>query len=192
MYKLGINKGIQDGFRNEVIARKIFLTYPTFVFLDDHEMEFKILNPISTFFKIPITSVQVVGSSKTGFSFFQNCNFIKGESDLDIAIIDPILFQKYCELVMRETDGYRDLSKFSLNENTGQSNFDQYKQYITKGIFRPDLMPVCEEKKKWKNFFNRLSGDFIDLFSDINAGIYFSQVFFEYRKANDIEIFKNH
>ncbi len=188
MYRAGIIKSIEVGHRNEIISRKIYLVYPTQVFIGNEEQEFAIFNAISNEFKVPITSVQVVGSSKTGRSYFKGTDFAPGESDLDIAIIDPILYQRYCEIVMRETDGFRNLANFTRMEET--DHYQSYLEYLVKGIFRPDFMPACEARKNWFNFFNKLSQRYIELFSGINAGIYFSQVFFEYKQSNTIDHFK--
>jgi hypothetical protein len=188
MYNRGIKKGIEQGLKNEVISRKIYLVYPTYAFLGDYDFEFELLSSISNEFKVPITSIQVVGSSKTGYSYFKNTPHKIGESDLDIAIIDPILFQKYCEIVMRETNGFQDLTKFNRSEES--NDFFSYKEYLSKGIFRPDFMPACDAKRKWFNYFNKLSLNYNSIFSDINAGIYFSQVFFEYKQSQNIDFFK--
>ena len=189
MYNRGIQVGIDKDVRNDVIARKVYLSFPTNIFVGKEELEFELINSISNFFKIPYTSIQVAGSSKTGFSYFKNKEFVLGESDLDIAIVDTNLFVEYCEIVLRETDGFRDLSSFSRTKDS-YSNFDSYKTYITKGFFRPDLMPNCDARKKWFNFFNRLSEKYFELFSDINAGIYMSQKFFEFKQAENVDFFK--
>lgn len=188
MYNTGIQLGIDNSVRNDVIARKVYLSFPTYIFIGNEELEFELLNSISNFFKIPYTSVQVVGSSKTGFSYYKNKDFIKGESDLDIAIVDENLFIEYCEIILRETNGFKDISNFGRTKD-GDSNFDSYKTYITKGIFRPDLMPNCEARKKWFVFFNKLSSKYFELFSDINAGIYLSQKFFEYKQADNVDFY---
>jgi hypothetical protein len=188
MYEDAIRLGIKNGYRNEVIGRKIFITFPTFAFSEILEVEFEILNSISEFFQIPITSVQVVGSSKTGYSYFKSTDFLQGVSDLDIAIVDPYLFQKYCEIVSEETKGFSNLSKFMRTDDS--DNYKSYCKYIVKGIFRPDLMPVCSQKKDWFNFFNKLSNNHIKMFSCINAGIYFSMKFFEQKQAETIDLFR--
>ena len=188
MYNKGIIKGIEQGLRDEIISRKIFLTYPTYAFLGDYDLEFELYDSISNEFKVPITSIQVVGSGKTGYSYLKSTPFILGDSDLDIAIVDPGLFQRYSEIVMRETSGFQNLSKFSRTADS--NNYTSYKEYISKGIFRPDFIPTCEARKRWFNYFNRLSINYNSIFSDISGGIYFSQVFFEYKQSQNIDLFK--
>jgi hypothetical protein len=185
MFKEGIKTGLKAGYGIDIISRKIYTTYPTFAFGDDYDVQFEIFNSISTNFNVPITAIQVAGSAKTGFNFIKNTDYLKGSSDLDIAIVDNLLFQKYCEIVLRETYGFRDLSGFS------EDNAKSYYKYIAKGFFRPDFMPVCEAKKEWENYFNKLSVKYNDLFSNINAGIYFSQTFFELKQSSNIDLFKS-
>jgi hypothetical protein len=62
------------------IARKMFLLDPTFAFRADSITGFKILNSISEKFRVPLSCVKIAGSSQTGFSAFQNRDFIAGES----------------------------------------------------------------------------------------------------------------
>ncbi|MDB5123840.1 MAG: hypothetical protein JWP94_1969 [Mucilaginibacter sp.] len=184
MFKEGINSGLQAGYSVDLISRKIYTVYPTFAFDGDYDIQFEIFNLICSEFDVPITAIQVCGSAKTGFNFNKNTEYKRGSSDLDIAIVDSLLFQKYCEIVLKETYGFRDLSNFT------EGNARSYYKYIAKGFFRPDFMPTCIAKREWQNFFNKLSVKYIDMFSNINAGIYFSQTFFELKQASNIDLFK--
>lgn len=188
IYNNGISKGIKDGLHKSVIARKIYLSYPTFIFKDEPEREFSLLNEIRNYLNLSLSSIQVVGSSKTGYSYYKNRNYIKGKSDLDIAIIDQTLFLNYAEEVFDITNGFRNLSSFGMNEDI--SNYDFYSSSILKGIFRPDLMPSCDLKRNWFNFFNKLSESYNDLFSDINAGIYLNEYYFEIKQSQNVDWFK--
>lgn len=182
-----INASAEAGQPYVDIARKIFLVYPTKVFVGNEEQQYAITNEIARHFDIPITSIQVAGSAKTGRSFFQQRDFVPGSSDLDIAIIDARLFSKYMEIVYSETRGYTDKTRFSIRAN--RSTFDEYLTYLSKGIFRPDLMPAGQEKASITNFFGLLSRNHTDLFKDINAAIYLSESFFESKQRSAI---KNH
>lgn len=170
----GIDLGIQQNLTHQEIARKIYLCYPTKVFIDREEDAFDILNRISNHFQVQFTNVQVVGSSKTGFSYHQSREFQPGESDLDIAIIDSSLFLKYTQIAFKVTKRYRDLTLF---KNTAQ--YQGFVTYLAKGMLRPDLMPRCKEKDDWFDFFNRLSSSYYKLFKSINGGIYADYFFFE-------------
>lgn len=180
-----IEIGLNGGLSHAEIARKIYLSYPTNIFVGNEETQYEIFNSISNFFSIPFSSIQVVGSAKTGFSFYQNRRFIQGESDLDIAIIDTDLFVKYVDAVFVDTKGFSSLTKFPFRNN--RSTFNEYKSYLCKGIFRPDLMPSGELRAEWNSFFGKLSSKHLDLFKSINAGIYLSQNFFEHKQKQSIK-----
>lgn len=184
-----IDIGIDNRRPHDEIVRKVFLGYPTMAFIGKEERQHNIVNEISNFFKVPYMNVQVVGSAKTGKSFHKNTDFKEGESDLDVAVIDTGLFIKFMEVVSNSSKGYSDRTKFPIKD--GISRFDEYISYISKGIFRPDLMPSCRERAEWNKFFGRLSEKNSDLFKTINAGIYASQYFFESKQRSCIINYKN-
>lgn len=169
---------------NEIV-RKVYLAYPTKAFVGDEERQYLIMNEISCFFEIPIMSIQIAGSAKTGRSFHKQRDFNPGDSDLDVAIIDPSLFQKYMEIVFKDTKGYTDRTGFQIRD--GKSTADEYIAYLTKGIFRADLMPSGNARNTWSKFFGLLSARHGDLFKSINAGIYMSQLFFENKQRSAIK-----
>jgi hypothetical protein len=179
-----IEAGIKANQPHNEIARKIYLSYPTSALVGNEEREFAILDEISEYFNIPIMNIQVVGSAKTGYSFHKGTVFDPMASDLDIAIIDSNLFLLYTEWVFKSTKGFTDRTSFSIND--GKSTYQQYINYIAKGIFRPDLMPAGKKRVNWLKFFGQLSSKNKDLFKSINAGIYFSQTFFEFKQTSNI------
>ncbi len=184
----GIKTGKRKNLKSNVIARKLYLCYPTHAFMGDeksYDMQFDIYNEISEYFNISINSIKAAGSGQTGHSFYKNTDFNPGKSDLDIAIIDLNLFNRYIEIVYKNTNGLRDRSKFK-----DDGTYKQYCSYLAKGIFRPDLMPYCKERREWFAFFNKLSERYFELFKDINAGIYASQQFFEFKQAESLENIK--
>lgn len=179
-----IVEGLNGNRPHSEIVRKIYLTYPTAVFVGNEERQFQILNEISEHFSVPIMNIQVVGSSKTGYSFHKRTVFNYLTSDLDIAIIDPNLFQHYTEWVFKNTRGFTDRTGFPFLD--GRSTYSQYVSAVAKGIFRPDLMPTGKKRLSWLKFFGQLSGKNKDLFKSINGGIYLSQTFFEFKQASNI------
>lgn len=185
-----IQIGLKNGSPHNEIARKIYLGYPTCAFIGNEEREFEILNKIANYFNVSYNTIQVVGSAKLGFSCHKDNVFNSKTSDLDIAIIDKDLFLKYVEIGYDITRGYRDLTKFPTN-NKDQLLHQEYFNYIAKGIFRPDLMPYGEKKAEWRSFFTKLSTKNSDLFKSINAGIYSTAYFFEYKQKSSISSFKS-
>jgi hypothetical protein len=187
------NKAIEFGLTasdsDRNIARRVFLGFPTHAFEGNEERQYQIVNRISEHFGIPYTAIQVTGSAKTGYSYFKRKSFDPLTSDLDIAVIDKDLFLRYMELSLKVSDGYKKREMFTVR--TGVSNFDQYTQNLAKGFFRPDLMPSCPQKAKWKTFFGNLSKENRDLFKSINGGVYLSQLFFEFKQAPIISKYKS-
>jgi len=179
-----IDEGIRANRPHNEIVRKIYLTYPSSVLIGNEERQFQIFNEISEYFNVPIMNIQVVGSSKTGHSFHKKTTFNPLTSDLDIAIIDANLFQHYTEWVFKTTNGFS--NRTGLTSHDGKSTYSQYTNYVAKGIFRPDLMPTGKKRLNWLKFFGQLSSKNKDLFKSINAGIYLSQTFFEFKQTSNI------
>jgi hypothetical protein len=170
------------------IARRLFLYDFGCVFSDKQDRGFQILNEICEKFKLSFSSVKVVGSAHTGYSYFKERDFVPGESDLDVAIISPSLFQDYSEKVYWMTRRYTDLTRFRRDQ--GVSPARDFREYLSSGQFRPDLMPSCQLKEDWFRFFNRLSNKHSDLFKNINSGIYLSEGFFEMKTASILEAYQ--
>lgn len=167
---------------SEKVARKIYLSYPTQIFIGKEDEEFDLCNEISDFFSIPLGAIAVVGSAKLGYSAFKKQDFDVNKSDIDIAIIDPQLFIKFFEISFIKSNGY-DATKFRTDRNN-KSLRDEYVRYISKGIFRPDLMPYCEERQELWNFLNRLSRKYSHHAKKISIGMYLTEkIFLEKQKS---------
>jgi hypothetical protein len=179
-----IDVGLAEKRPYNEIARKVFLTYPTKVFVGDEERQFEILNEVSDHFHVPITSVHVVGSAKLGHSIHKKIAFNPGQSDLDLAIIDSYLFTWYLELGLRLSKGYSDGSNFPIRNSA--STQSDYQSYLSRGVFRPDLMPMGTERATWRNFFGQLSAKHEAVFSSISGAIYLSQGCFESKQRSAI------
>ena len=184
----GIKNSLIKDEETREIARKIYLSFNSEIFKQNQDTEFYIKNQISKRFEIPFSSIEIVGSSKTGFSFFKDKKFIPGSSDLDIAIISLPLFNKFCELSHEITSGYSDLSSFPFFKGTRTDN--QFRKGISNGYVNPFFMPNCEFKNDWLVFFNSISNDYFELFKSINGGIYASEYYFEYKQIECIEKYK--
>ncbi len=182
LYREAIQREFLKNKKNYEIARKIYLSFPTYAFKHKKDDEFNIKNEISQFFKIPFRNIQIVGSAKTGESYIKGTKFDSETSDLDVAIIDLNLFFEYLEIVFKKTKGYKILTIFS--EPNDQIT---YERYIAKGIFRPEFMPNCWEKTRLRKFFNYLSSKYIKDFTEINIAIYASECFFESKQGSSIK-----
>ncbi|QNR96240.1 hypothetical protein ICJ04_11890 [Stenotrophomonas sp. 169] len=180
-----IDAGLAGKVEPGMIARKVFLTYPTMAFVGQEDLQFDILNSVSDKWGVPISSIHVCGSAKIGVSVHKGTPFASGTSDLDLAIIDAGLFVRYMEAVANLTRNYSIRSSFPLVK--GVSYREQYLSYLTKGMLNPDFMPVSPMRADWSNFFGRLSSDHSKAFKSISAMIYLSERFFETKQRSVIQ-----
>jgi hypothetical protein len=170
------------------VARRLFLYDPTLLFADDTDRGFAILNEVCEHFKVPFSALRIVGSAQTKYSYYKERDFVPGQSDLDIAIISSSLFQQYSQDIYLLTQGYSDLTQFF--RSNGISTARGFRDYLSEGYFRPDLMPSCALKTNWFGFFSRLSNKHTALFSNINAGIFLSEAFFEMKNASIVKAYR--
>ncbi len=185
----GIKSGLRKKEDQYTIAKKIYLSYPTRVFAELPEIEFAIKNEVSRKYGIPFGSVAIVGSSKTGFSFYKDRAFIKGDSDLDISVVDSILFSQFFEESHIVSSGYTDNTVFG--QTKGERHDFQFKNSLLKGYINPVYMPYCELRREWLALFNRLSNKYIDFFKTINGGLYSSEYFFVAKQTDCIDRYKS-
>lgn len=166
-------------------VKKVYLSYPGQFFLDKPDLQFEIFNKISSHFNVPFSAIRLTGSAHTGYSFHKKKNFTTAESDLDVAIIDSGLFQKYLEISYEYSDGFSP-EKFQTDKN-GRSLRNQFVSYSGRGILRPDLMPPCPKKNDVHAFFNKLSIQHSSFFKSISAGFYISETMFLLKQRNSLK-----
>ena len=179
-----ISKWVDDGNTRSDIARKLFLILPTVVFLDKPDDQYRVYSQLCAAFSMPISSIEIVGSAKTGFSLWKGHLFAPGTSDLDIGIVDGTLFLKMFEAAFSASKGFSDESVFSSKKDA-----NQFKWNLNHGICVPRLMPRCPEKTKWLLLFGALSRENKNLFSSVSAYIYASEKFFEMKQIAAIDKF---
>lgn len=188
-YKDDLDADIADSLRASSdplhVARRLFEFRASPVLQANAAEAFAILDEVANRFAVPFRSVVVVGSAHTGYTYHKQRDFVPGESDLDLAIISAQLFCRYSEFAFQITKGYRDLTRFK-DVTQAQS----FQSYLSKGIFRPDMMPDSPAKQDWQKFFNRLTMKHNQLFRDVNCGVYQSDVFFEAKQASIVELYK--
>lgn len=183
-----IKKSIDSGGNSRDIARKVYLLYQAHAFIDREEMEYDIKNSIKENLNVPFTSIQIVGSAKTGFSVFRSTSFTERKSDLDVSIISNELYNELVEISHKETNGYCDLRAFE--QYKGRDTHVQFKNGLEKGFLNPFYMPNCKRKTEWLSYFRNLSSNYYKVFKNINAGVYSSEYFFEYKQSECIDKFR--
>lgn len=166
------------GERPEQIIRRIFFYRPSPIVELENDPIFSIFDEVSTRFKVPFKALYISGSAQTGHSLYKKTDFTSSDSDLDLAIVDPGLFQRYSEAALIATDGYTDNTPFP-ERNYCEDVRGVFMQGLAKGYFRPDLMPVCRLQEEWEKFFRQLTNAHRGAFKSVNCAIYLSQVFLE-------------
>jgi len=176
-----IRRSVGGGLSTSRIAMRLFILSPTAAFEGDEEEEFSIIEEISEFASVSVRSIHACGSAKLGFSPRKNTDFRKGESDLDVAIIDADFFTRMMDGMIVATNRYKDLSGFA------QGSYSTFSKYLAKGIFRPDLMPECDLKRKWVGFFDDLSRRNQSRFDKVSAFVYLSDSAFRMKQSESMD-----
>lgn len=172
-----------------MIARRIYFLSPTAAFAKEPDRELQVYLNVSEFFDIPFNSIQVVGSAKTGISLVKSTPFTAEGSDIDIAVVDQSLFMYYVEKAFTISEGYVRNDLFPKSKDDGKPTTSRFKECLSKGIFRPDLMPYCPERAEWMSFFSKLSSSHREFCSGMSAALYASSVFFEWKQKIAIDKF---
>lgn len=187
---LAINSARQRGLSNSAIIRSLFYFRRSPISHKHESSVFDIFDDVSLHFEVPFKNIYLSGSAQTGHSLHKNRDFSEGESDLDLAIVDTNLFKKYSEICYSITDGYRNLTKFKTRRSIDDvPSF--FRENLSRGFFRPDLMPNCKERDDWFRYFDQLSTAHVGIFKSVNCGIYLSQVFFEHKLTKVLEAYRS-
>jgi hypothetical protein len=170
------------------IAKKIYFLAPSYAFESNSDLQLALYEEIGFFLNLPISSIRVVGSAHTGFSLVKGTPFDRITSDLDIAIIDGQLYLKMFESAFRQTDGWRDLSKFSNSRQAADKKIELLR-YMNKGIICPELMPSSPSKAEWGNFFGKLGDKYSQFCNGISARVYAHDTFMSAKQHSAIEVY---
>lgn len=155
-------------------CRKYVLHGVPYVFEGNDEKFYEFRKRIAKNFQIPYHEIYVTGSGKLGFSPFKNKQFDL-DSDIDVAIISPFLFEK----IMKSISSYQ--MSFRANRRTVRERellmYHDFLEYVALGWIRPDKLPTSFQmnafKNNWFDFFNSISygrsevGDY-----KVNAGVF--------------------
>lgn len=125
---------------------------------------------IATHFGVHTNEVVVVGSAKLGYSVSPQKK-LKGfddKSDLDIAIVNSALFEKYWQEML--------LAKKTMVD---WPDLSQAQKYLFQGWIRPDKLPNARIRNEWFDFFTDLHGRRTGGPYPVRAGLYYSISFLE-------------
>lgn len=155
-------------------CRKYVLHGTPHVFDGNDENFYEFRKRIAKKFNIPFHEIYITGSGKLGFSPFKNKLF-DFDSDIDVAIISPTLF----ESIMRDISSYQ--MRFRSNRKTVRETelnmYHEFLEYVALGWIRPDKLPTSFQmhvfKKDWFQFFNSISYGKSEVGNyKVNAGVF--------------------
>ena len=155
-------------------CRKFVLHGTPYVFQGRDEEFYEFRKKIADKFQIPFHEIYITGSGKLGFSPFKLKNF-DYDSDIDVAIISPMLF----ESIMRDIASYQ-MSFRKARTVVRESELSMYHdflEYVALGWIRPDKLPISFQmktfKSDWFNFFQGLSYGKSEVGNyKVNAGVF--------------------
>ncbi|MCB0321643.1 MAG: hypothetical protein KDD60_12015 [Bdellovibrionales bacterium] len=167
-------------------CRQKLLHGTPFVFLGREDDFFCFKKRICAHLDVHHTEVYIVGSGKLGFSPVKRTPFSL-DSDIDVAIVSPDLWEKFFELGLRLEYGIRSF-EVSLHKSQWQK-YIEYLRYGAMGWVRPDLIPsvppMRDLKQEWFDFFNSISFEKSEVGNyKVTAGIYRSQAHLEKYSAH--------
>ncbi len=118
---------------------------------------------VAEHFDIHPNHVIVVGSAKLGYSISPEKKFkpFDGESDLDLAVVDGALFDKFWKVM------------HTLRSSAiAWPEFGDFRRYHFNGWMRPDKLPVADIRNSWFDFFSDLQRRGIGDGLPIRAALY--------------------
>lgn len=174
-----------------IIVQKYLLDGNSYFFseIEDSD-EFTFKKNLSDALGVHLREIVIVGSGKLGFSvkpdkdepgYYPFLKFDeKSKSDLDIAIVSPLLFDSQLRNIYQFTGSY---TKSEIWRNNTHRN--GLAKYILKGWLKPDLVPQGYEISRKINEFR--SNYKMKFGRDINIGIYKSWFYLENYHHNNIK-----
>ena len=153
-------------------ARKEFLTDNAVYFADKKDLYLAVKDDISTDLNIPLSLIRICGSAYWGKSFVEERDFVPGDSDLDVALIDQMLYVQCLSEVRQMTRNFSNLTAFSGGANVPLL-FQDYA--YKKGIIRTDVMPRTRTKQRLISVSDKISRKYASDFSSISFAIYDSE-----------------
>ncbi len=169
----------------DIIVDKLYLSSPTYSFINTDDSTYMILNEISNYFSIPFKHIYITGSAHIGFSLKTSSEFNPRTSDLDISIVDTYLFEKILNKISNENACFY--------KQDGFKNPRDFKSYITNtanGIIHPRYFPFGETKNNWDEFFQKLTIKHSSKYNKITACLFLSENSFKNKQKRSISYFR--
>jgi len=179
--------------RTTFIQKNFFNGIP-FVFREKDGDYYSFSKRIADHFNIKYTDINIVGSSRFGFSPYKYTEF-SFESDIDVTICNENLFEQYFGLISNYTYRLRYREIFLRKDQYNQ--YIKFLKYFSTGWMRPDLLPsntveFIEIRERWDDFFKAISYGKSEVGNyKVKAGLFKSQDYAEkYYKSSITQLQK--
>lgn len=165
-----------------VFIQKYFFNGIPYVFKERDGDYYHFAKKIADNFETSYQDINIVGSSRFGFSPYRFTEFTY-ESDIDVAICNEKLFDKFFDLISDYT--YKLRNKEILLRSDQYKKYVKFLRYFSTGWMRPDLLPqntneFKEIREKWDDFFNQLSYGKSEVGNyEVKAGLFKNQYYAE-------------
>lgn len=195
-----LNDVNENKLSNERIAQKHIFAARSENLSDDQERDLRIA--VSDSFKVPVTSVCVVGSAKLGFRLFrkpqnqrQNSpelaqfSLFDDYSDVDVAVISQGTFLSHWRRVY---EFFSDGGYTSRGNWVGNTESNNFSYFLTHGWVRPDFLPGTgdyDQRLAWQAKVNEINQKKIVQVA-VKVGLYFDDRFLTGYHANGIRKIK--
>lgn len=181
-------RGIANSIRDpELRAQRIFFAEPTFALTGLGDVEFDIKHRISDHFRCDFRSVAFCGSAHLGFSPTKDSEFSPGASDLDVAIIDNVVFQDVWRDLVALSQGFNNLSVFGSEPEASEKIAELRDMLSKRGLIHSHNLPRGEPFDKDRAFFQILSRAYTRLFSGISVSFYMNEYAFAWKQNASIQ-----
>jgi len=162
--------------------QKYFFNGTPDIFKERDGEYYDFLKRIADNFQIQYSDVNIVGSSRFGFSPYKFTEF-SYESDIDVTLCNDPLFEKFFHLISDYTYKLRYREIFLRNDQ--YKSYVKFIKYFSTGWMRPDLLPsntteFKEIRERWDEFFNEISYGNTEVGNyKVKAGLFKNQEFAE-------------
>lgn len=165
-----------------IFIQKFFFSGTPYVFKNRDGDYYHFSKKIADNFETSYQDINIVGSSRFGFSPYKFTEF-SFESDIDIAICNENLFNKYFNLICDYT--YKLRNREILLRKDQYNQYVKFFKYFSTGWMRPDLLPqntieFKEIRENWDDFFKNISYGKSEVGNyKVKAGLFKNQYFAE-------------
>jgi predicted nucleotidyltransferase len=139
-------------------CRKYVLHGTPFIFSEKEDLFYDFRKRIGKKFDISFHEIYITGSAKLGFSLHKKTIFDL-DSDIDVALISPMLFDTIMNGIAEYQMQYRKNREVVREKELKM--YHDFLEYVAIGWIRPDKLPISFQMKglkdDWFEFFREIS-----------------------------------